>query len=75
MYIAHIYFSAKMIRVKHITQPCVQEISESRPEGVINEALQQIATADVIVLNKVKKKYRKIFLCQKNIAEQKTKKY
>jgi len=32
---------------------CIKEISESRPEGVINEALQQIATADVIVLNKL----------------------
>ena len=31
---------------------CLAQISEPRPDGAINETLQQIATADVIILNK-----------------------
>jgi len=32
---------------------CQAQISESRPDGAINETLQQIATADVIIMNKL----------------------
>jgi len=38
-----------LVDAKH----CLAQVSEERPEGVVNEALQQIATADVIVLNKL----------------------
>ena len=31
---------------------CISQLAESRPEGAVNECVQQIATADVIILNK-----------------------
>ncbi|XP_023339579.1 COBW domain-containing protein 2 [Eurytemora carolleeae] len=32
---------------------CISQLAESRPEGAVNECVQQIATADVIILNKL----------------------
>merc|ERR1719348_1040585 len=32
---------------------CQAQINESRPDGAVNETLQQIATADVIIMNKL----------------------
>ena len=31
---------------------CITQLAESRPEGAVNECVQQIATADVVILNK-----------------------
>jgi len=38
-----------LVDAKH----CIMQLNEERPEGAINEALQQIATADAIVINKL----------------------
>eukprot|EP00088_Acartia_fossae_P011039 TRINITY_DN15529_c0_g1_i1.p1 TRINITY_DN15529_c0_g1~~TRINITY_DN15529_c0_g1_i1.p1 ORF type:complete len:366 (-),score=54.29 TRINITY_DN15529_c0_g1_i1:173-1270(-) len=38
-----------LVDAKH----CIMQINEERPEGAVNEALQQIATADAIVINKL----------------------
>ena len=39
-----------MVDVKHVGQ----HLSEVKEEGVVNEAVEQIAYADRIILNKVK---------------------